>query len=83
MLFLRRPFHGTPFSAMFFPALVQEKEQVQDHHPLAFVHVKATGILKVRQGQSLQSVAKSGLLTSHRCETVKALIHSVCFCPDS
>jgi hypothetical protein len=59
---------------MFFPAQVQEREQVHDHHPLTSVHVKATGILKVRQSQSLRSVTKSGLLTSVRREAVKARI---------
>ncbi len=63
-----------PFSVTFSPAQVQELEQVRDHHPLAYVRVKAAGILKVRQGQSMRQVAKSGLLKSVRRETVKAWI---------
>jgi hypothetical protein len=63
-----------PFSVSLSPAHVQELEQVRDHHPLAYVRVKAAGILKVRQGQSLRQVAKSGLLKSVRRETVKAWI---------
>src|SRR5260370_3425948 len=63
-----------PFSVTFSPAQVQELEQVRDHHPLAYVRVKAAGILKVRQGQSMRQVAKSGLLKPVRRETVKAWI---------
>jgi hypothetical protein len=63
-----------PFSLPLSPAQVQELEQVRDHHPLAYVRVKAAGILKVRQGQSMRQVAKSGLLKSVRRETVKAWI---------
>jgi len=63
-----------PFSVTFSLAQVQELEQVRDHHPLAYVRVKAAGILKVRQGQSLRQVAKNGLLKPLRRETVKAWI---------
>jgi hypothetical protein len=63
-----------PFSVTLSPAQVQELEQVRDHHSLAYVRVKAAGILKVRQGQSMRQVAKSGLLKSVRRETVKAWI---------
>ena len=62
------------FSVVLSPAQVQELEQVRDHHPLAYVRVKAAGILKVRQGQSLRQVAKNGLLKPVRRETVKAWI---------
>jgi hypothetical protein len=62
------------FSVTLSPAQVQELEQVRDHHPLAYVRVKAAGILKVQQGQSMRHVAKSGLLKSVRRETVKAWI---------
>jgi hypothetical protein len=47
---------------------------VCDHHPLAYVRIKAAGILKLRQGQSLRHVAKNGLLRPVRCETAKASI---------
>src|SRR6266576_283394 len=63
-----------PYSVSFSPAQVQELEQVRDHHPQAYVRIKAAGILKVRQGQSLRQVAKSGLLKPMRRETVKAWI---------
>src|SRR5258708_38469796 len=63
-----------PFSVTFSPAQVQALEQVRDHLLLAYVRVKAAGILKVRQGQSMRQVAKSGLLKSVRRETVKAWI---------
>ena len=63
-----------PFSVTLSSAQVQELEQVRDHHPQAYVRVKAAGILKVRQGQSMRQVAKSGLLKSVRRETVKAWI---------
>ncbi len=62
------------FSVVFLPAQVQELEQVRDHHPLAYVRVKAAGILKVQQGQSLRQVAKSGVLKPVRRETVKAWV---------
>jgi hypothetical protein len=63
-----------PFSVTFSPAQVQELEQVRDHHPKAYVRVKAAGILKVWQGASRRQVAKSGLLKSVRRETVQAWI---------
>ncbi len=63
-----------PFSISLTLAQVQELEQVRDHHSLAYVRVKAAGILKVRQGQSLRHVAKNGLLKPVRRETVKAWI---------
>ena len=56
------------------PAQVQELEQVRDHHPKAYVRVKAAGILKVWQGASRRQVAKSGLLKPVRRETVQAWI---------
>jgi hypothetical protein len=62
------------FSLALPPAQVQELEQVRDHHPLAYVRVKAAGILKVRQGQSLRQVAQSGVLKPVRRETVKAWV---------
>ena len=63
-----------PFSVTLSPAQVQELEQVRDHHALAYVRIKAAGILKVRQGQSLRHVAMNGLLKPVRRETVKAWI---------
>jgi hypothetical protein len=49
-----------------------ELSQVRDHHALAYVRVKAAGILKVADGHSLRQVAKNGLLKPIRRETVKA-----------
>ncbi len=63
-----------PFSVTFSPAQVQELEQVRDHHPKAYVRVKAAGILKVWQGASRRQVAKSGLLKPVRRETVQTWI---------
>jgi transposase len=53
------------------PAQVQELEQVRDHHPQAYVRVKAAGILKVWSGNSRGQVVKSGLLKPVRRETVQ------------
>ena len=53
---------------------VQELEQIRDHHPKAYMRVKAAGILKVWQGASRRQVAKSGLLKPVRRETVQAWI---------
>jgi transposase len=55
-------------------AQVQELDQIRDHHPKAYVRVKAAGILKVWQGASRRQVAKSGLLKPVRRETVQAWI---------
>ena len=52
----------SPFSVALSPAQVQELEQVRDHHPKAYVRVKAAGILKVWAGASRRHVASSGLL---------------------
>ena len=65
---------SSPFSIEFAPAQVQELEQVRDHHPKAYVRVKAAGILKVRAGASRRQVAKQGLLKPVRRETVQRWI---------
>ena len=64
----------SPFSVSFSPAQVQELEQVRDHHPKAYVRVKAAGILKVWAGASRRQVAKQGLLKPVRRETVQRWI---------
>jgi transposase len=48
--------------------------QVRDHHPKAYVRVKAAGILKVWTGTSRRQVAKHGLLKPVRRETVQCWI---------
>jgi hypothetical protein len=53
---------GSPFALELAPAQVQELEQVRDHHPKAYVRVKAAGILKGWAGTSRRQVAKRGLL---------------------
>jgi len=65
---------SSPFSIELAPAQVQELEQVRDHHPKAYVRVKAAGILKVWSGASRRQVAKSGLLKPVRRETVQRWI---------
>ena len=65
---------AAPFSVSFSPAQVQELEQVRDHHPKAYVRVKAAGILKVLAGASRRQVARSGLLKPVRRETVQRWI---------
>ena len=65
---------ASPFSVAFSPAQVQELEQVRDHHPKAYVRVKAAGILKVWAGASRRQVARSGLLKPVRRETVQSWI---------
>jgi hypothetical protein len=65
---------GSPFAIELAPAQVQELEQVRDHHPKAYVRVKAAGILKVWSGRSRRQVAKSGLLKPVRRETVQQWI---------
>ncbi len=65
---------SSPTSFEFTPAQVQELEQVRDHHPQAYVRVKAAGILKVWSGTSRRQVAKSGLLKPVRRETVQRWI---------
>jgi hypothetical protein len=64
----------SPFALELAPAQVQELEQVRDHHPKAYVRVKAAGILKVWSGTSRRQVASSGLLKPVRRETVQAWI---------
>ena len=68
---------SSPFPFELTPAQVQELEQVRDHHPKAYVRVKAAGILKVWTGSSRRQVAQSGLVTPVRRETVQAWI--VCY----
>jgi hypothetical protein len=65
---------GSPFAIELAPAQVQELEQVRDHHPKAYVRVKAAGILKVWSGTSRRQVARSGLLKPVRRETVQQWI---------
>jgi hypothetical protein len=65
---------GSPFAIELAPAQVQELEQVRDHHPKAYVRVKAAGILKVWAGTSRRQVAKRGLLKPVRRETVQRWI---------
>ena len=64
----------SPFTIEFSPAQVQELEQVRDHHPKAYVRVKAAGILKVWAGSSRRQVASHGLLKPVRRETVQRWI---------
>lgn len=64
----------SPFSVALSPVQVQELEQVRDHHPKAYVRVKAAGILKVWAGASRRHVASSGLLKPVRRETVQRWI---------
>src|SRR5438876_1083176 len=64
----------TPFSVVLSPVQVQELEQVRDHHPKAYVRVKAAGILKVWAGASRRQVASRGLLKPVRRETVQRWI---------
>jgi Helix-turn-helix domain len=64
----------SPFALELAPAQVQELEQVRDHHPKAYVRVKAAGILKVWSGTSRRQVARSGLLKPVRRETVQQWI---------
>jgi hypothetical protein len=40
----------------------QELEHLRDHAPRPYVRVRAAGILKVAQGQSIRWVAQHGLL---------------------
>jgi hypothetical protein len=63
-----------PSSLSLTPAQGQELEQVRDHHPKAYVRVKAAGILKVWAGTSRRQVAKRGLLKPVRRETVQRWI---------
>lgn len=62
------------FSVELSSAQVQELEQVRDHHPKAYVRVKAAGILKVWAGASRRQVASRGLLKPVRRETVQRWI---------
>lgn len=65
---------NSPFAIELTPAQVQELEQVRDHHPKAYVRVKAAGILKVWAGASRRQVASRGLLKPVRRETVQRWI---------
>jgi transposase len=65
---------SSPYSIELAPAQVQELEQVRDHHPKAYVRIKAAGILKVWSGTSRRQVAKRGLLKPVRRETVQRWI---------
>ena len=64
----------SPFALELAPAQVQELAQVRDHHPKAYVRVKAAGILKVWAGASRRQVASRGLLKPVRRETVQRWI---------
>jgi transposase len=64
----------SPFALALSPVQVQELEQVRDHHPKAYVRVKAAGILKVWSGASRRQVAQHGLLKPVRRETVQRWI---------
>jgi len=64
----------SPFALELTAAQVQELEQVRDHHPKAYMRVKAAGILKVWSGTSRRQVAKSSLLKPVRRETVQCWI---------
>lgn len=50
---------------------VQALTWARDHHPKAYVRVKAAAILKVWQGASIRWVAAHGLLKPVRWEAVK------------
>jgi len=41
---------------------VKELTQTRDHHPLAYLRVKAAALLKVTQGEAISQVARHGLL---------------------
>lgn len=49
----------------------QELSWVRDHHPLAYMRVKAAALLKVADGLPISQVAQSGLLKAVDRHTVK------------
>jgi hypothetical protein len=52
------------------PDQVRVLEQVRDHDPTPYMREKAAAILTVATGQSLRTVARSGLLRPRRHETI-------------
>ena len=49
----------------------QELTWVRDHHPLAYMRVKAAALLKVADGQPISQVAQSALLKPVDRHTIK------------
>jgi hypothetical protein len=48
-----------------------ELSQARDHHPKAYLRVKAAALLKIDAGQSIKEVAAHGLLKPIKYETVR------------
>lgn len=49
----------------------KELTQTRDHHPLAYLRVKAAALLKVAQGEAISQVARQGLLKPVDRHTIK------------
>lgn len=50
--------------------------EMRDHHPKAYLREKAAAILKVAEGQTIQEVAREGLLRTREWETVASWVKS-------
>lgn len=63
----------------YSPEQRAELIRVRDHHPKAYVRVKAAALLKVDDGQSIGEVAAHGLLKPVNYKTVRRWIgHYTC-----
>ena len=50
---------------------VKELTWTRDHHPVAYLRLKAAALLKVAQGEAISQVARSGLLKPVDRHTIK------------
>ncbi len=58
------------------PYQIKTLEQMRDRHPVPYLREKAAALLKVAKGQSIESVAQSGLLKKRNVETVRNWVNA-------
>ena len=63
-----------PFALALRPEQVDDLTHLRDHDPAPYVRERAAAILKVAAGQSLRTVARTGLLRPRRRETIAAWV---------
>lgn len=51
-------------------------EQMLRHHPAPYLREKAAALLKIAAGQSVEEVARHGLLRPRKADTVRGWVHA-------
>jgi len=58
------------------PYQIKTLEQMRDRHPVPYLREKAAALLKVASGQSVETVARYGLLKKRKVESVRSWVNA-------